>query len=126
MKKETVSIIVPIYNTEQYLKKCIDSLINQTYKNLEILLINDGSTDNSDSICNEYVKKDNRIKYYKKENTGVSDTRNYGIKEAKGSYLTFVDSDDWLDLTTIENCMKVMIDKQVEILKFSYIILCNL
>ena len=81
---ELVSIVVPIYNTEQYIPKCIESLINQTYKNLEIILIDDGSTDNSFNICKKYQKEDERIKLFHKENGGVSSARNYGIKKATG------------------------------------------
>lgn len=92
---ELVSIIVPIYNSEKYIGKCIDSIINQTYKNIEILLINDGSLDNTLNIARSF--KDKRIIIIDKENTGVSDTRNVGIKEAQGDYIAFVDSDDWID-----------------------------
>jgi glycosyltransferase involved in cell wall biosynthesis len=96
MKKDglIISIIVPIYNTEKYLKKCIDSLINQTYKNIEIILINDGSKDNSHNIVSSY--RDKRIKYYKKENEGIGKTRNFGIDKATGDYLMFIDSDDYI------------------------------
>lgn len=91
-----ISIIVPIYNVEQYLSKCIDSIVNQTYKHIEILLVNDGSTDNSEEICLAYANKDSRIRYFKKENGGLSDARNYGISRAKGDYLAFIDSDDFI------------------------------
>ena len=97
MEKELISIIVPIYNVEKYLRQCLDSILNQTYQNFECLLINDGSPDNSADICREYVEKDSRFKYFEKENGGLSDARNYGIRQSKGSYLTFVDSDDWLE-----------------------------
>lgn len=102
MKKNLISIIVPIYNTEQYLSQCIDSIINQTYSNIEILLLNDGSTDNSLEICKKYEKLDNRIIVIDKKNSGVSDTRNTGIKLAKGKYIMFVDSDDVLDRECVE------------------------
>ena len=92
---ELVSIIVPIYNTEGYVNKCVDSLINQTYQNLEIILVDDGSTDSSLSICKEYQEKDNRVKVFHKENGGVSSARNFGIKNATGKYLCFCDSDDY-------------------------------
>ncbi|MCL2860014.1 MAG: glycosyltransferase [Oscillospiraceae bacterium] len=96
MKKEKlISIIVPIYNTEKYLKKCLDSIINQTYQNLEIILINDGSTDKSYEICKKYKNKDDRIILInKKNNTGQSDARNRGLNIAKGDFIGFVDSDD--------------------------------
>lgn len=99
-----VSIIVPVYNTEQYLKKCIESLINQTYKNIEILLVDDGSTDSSSSICDLYAKKDIRIKVYHKKNEGVSIARNFALDRANGSWITFCDSDDWLHKDTIREC----------------------
>ena len=99
---EKVSVIVPVYNVEKYLRKCLDSIIQQTYQNLEILIINDGSTDGSDVICREYVEKDTRIAYITKENSGVSDTRNMGLKQASGDYVTFVDSDDWIEKTYVE------------------------
>ena len=98
---ELVSIVVPIYNTEQYISKCIESLINQTYKNLEIILIDDGSTDNSFNICKKYQKEDERIKLFHKENGGVSSARNYGIKKATGEYICFCDSDDYYSLEAL-------------------------
>lgn len=94
---ELISVIVPIYNVEKYLEKCILSIINQKYKNLEILLIDDGSTDNSGSIADKYSKKDKRIKVFHKKNGGLSDARNYGIDRATGKYLAFIDSDDYID-----------------------------
>ncbi|MBQ8472704.1 MAG: glycosyltransferase family 2 protein [Bacilli bacterium] len=98
-----ISIIVPIYNSSKYLRKCLDSIINQTYKNLEIILIDDNSSDNSYDICLEYRKNDNRIKLIKtKVNKGVSVTRNIGIKNVTSNYLTFVDSDDYVDLDYVE------------------------
>jgi glycosyltransferase involved in cell wall biosynthesis len=90
-------VVVPIYKVEKYIDKCINSIINQTYKNLEIILVDDGSPDNCPQICDEYAKKDNRIKVIHKENGGLSDARNRGIKEARGEYIGFVDSDDYID-----------------------------
>ena len=92
-----ISIIIPIYNVEQVLKRCIDSVINQTYKNLEIILVDDGSTDNSGKICDEYVLKDKRIKVIHKENGGVSSARNAGLDVVTGEYIGFVDSDDYIE-----------------------------
>ena len=89
-----ISVIVPVYNVEEYLRKCLDSLVNQTLKEIEIIIVNDGSTDSSETIIQEYQKKYNNIKYYKKDNSGLSDTRNMGIKKSCGEYLAFVDSDD--------------------------------
>jgi len=100
--EELISVIIPVYNVEEYLKKCIDSIINQTYSNLEILLIDDGSTDNSGKICDEYKIIDKRIKVIHKENGGVSSARNLGISEAKGKWLTFIDSDDWIETNFCE------------------------
>ena len=91
-----ISVIVPIYNVEKYLSKCVDSIINQTYKNLEIILVDDGSPDNCPKICDEYEKKDSRIKVIHKENGGLSDARNAGMKIAKGKYISFIDSDDFI------------------------------
>ena len=91
-----ISIIVPVYNVEKYLEKCINSIINQTYKNLDIILINDGSTDNSGKVCDKFKSKDSRIKVIHKENGGLSDARNAGLKIANGEYIGFVDSDDYI------------------------------
>lgn len=97
-----ISVIVPVYNVENYLDQCIISIINQTYKNIEILIIDDGSTDNSSQKCDEYIKKDNRIKVFHKTNTGLGFTRNYGMKKSSGKYIMFVDSDDYTSKNTIE------------------------
>lgn len=91
---DLISIIVPVYNVEKYLKNCIDSLIRQTHKDIEIVLVDDGSTDSSGKICDEYLTKDERIKVFHKENGGLSDARNYGLKNSLGNLITFVDSDD--------------------------------
>lgn len=98
---DKVSIIVPVYNVEKYLDKCLDSIINQTYKNLEIILINDGSTDNSSEICEKYAKIDNRIIVVNNINKGVSYARNCGIKLSTGKYILFVDSDDTVDINYV-------------------------
>ncbi len=102
MSDKTVSIIVPIYNVEKYLEKCLDSLLSQTYKNLEILLIDDGSPDNSPRICDEYAKKDSRIRVVHQKNSGASKARENGLKMARGEYISFVDPDDWLELSAME------------------------
>lgn len=94
MENKKVTVIVPIYNVENYLKKCLDSILRQTYNNLEIILINDGSTDGSKNIAEEYQEKDQRVILLNKENGGLSDARNYGIERASGEYITFIDSDD--------------------------------
>lgn len=115
MDKELVSIIVPIYNVEKYLKKCIESIINQTYKNIEIILVDDGSPDKCGEICEEYSKKDNRIVVIHKQNGGLSDARNKGIKVAKGKYITFVDSDDYVDYRYIELLYKAVKENNTKI-----------
>lgn len=91
-----ISIIIPVYNAEKYLRECLDSVLAQTFQDFEVLLINDGSTDNSGQICDEYAEKDKRIKVFHKENGGVSAARNLGIENAKGEWITFVDSDDFI------------------------------
>ncbi|MCI8778348.1 MAG: glycosyltransferase family 2 protein [Bacilli bacterium] len=104
-KNELISIIIPVYNTEDYLDKCLSSIINQTYKNIEIIIIDDGSTDNSKKIIKQYMNKDCRISYYYQNNSGVAIARNSGIDKAQGDYIAFIDSDDYIDLTFIEKCM---------------------
>ena len=106
---ELVSIIVPIYNVENYLRMCLDSIEHQTYSNIEVLLINDGSQDSSGEICQEYVARDSRFRYFEKENGGSSDARNYGISHARGEYLSFVDADDWITHTYVEDLYSVAI-----------------
>lgn len=93
-----VSVIVPVYNVELYIRKCLDSLVNQTLKDIEIIVVDDGSTDSSASIIKEYEEKYNNVKYYKKENGGLSDARNYGLQYATGKYIAFLDSDDYVDI----------------------------
>ena len=97
-----ISVIIPVYNVEKYLRQCLESVINQTYKNLEIILVNDGSTDNSGKICEEYALKDERIKVIHKENGGISSARNTAVDIAKGEYITFIDSDDDVELDFID------------------------
>ena len=103
MKNKLVSIVVPIYNVEKYLKRCVNSLLNQTYKNIEIILVDDGSTDSSGAICDQYKPKDNRIVVVHKSNGGLSDARNTGIDMARGEYIAFVDSDDYIHEDYIYN-----------------------
>lgn len=100
--KPLISVIVPIYGVESYLQQCVDSIINQTYTNLEIVLVDDGSPDNCGKICDEYATKDNRIKVIHKQNGGLSDARNAGLSKITGEYLLFVDSDDWMEYNGIE------------------------
>lgn len=121
MINNKISIIVPVYNVEKYLKKCLDFLINQTYKNIEIICVNDGSTDNSLDILNEYANKDERIIVVNKKNGGISDARNVGISKVSGEYMMFVDSDDWVDLETCEKSLDVMVKYSVDIVLYSYV-----
>lgn len=99
---DLISIIVPVYNVEKYLSECIDSILAQTYENFELILVDDGSPDNSGKICDEYEEKDKRIKVIHKENGGVSSARNTGLDNAKGEYITFIDSDDVVDKQYLE------------------------
>ena len=101
-----ISVIVPVYNVEKYLEKCLTSLVNQTFKDMEIIVVNDGSTDNSEKIVKEFMKKYANISYYKKENGGVSDARNYGLRYAKGDYIGFLDNDDYVALDMYEKMYK--------------------
>lgn len=113
--EELVSVIVPVYNAEVYLRKCIESIINQTYEKLEVILVDDGSTDNSGKICDEYSLKDNRIRVIHKSNKGLSDTRNKGIEIAQGEYLSFVDSDDYIDRDMIRYIVENMEQNKCDI-----------
>ena len=119
---ELISIIVPIYNVENYLRMCLDSIEHQTYSNIEVLLINDGSPDSSGEICQEYVARDSRFHYFEKENGGLSDARNYGIERSNGMYLTFVDSDDWLSLTYVEDLYQAAIRNDADTVVSHYTI----
>ena len=103
--KAKISIIIPVYNSEKYLEECIISLLNQTLKECEFIFINDGSTDNSYNICKEYERKDGRIVLINQENRGVSTARNIGMTRAQGDYITFVDSDDYVDNKYIETLL---------------------
>lgn len=108
-EKDLISVIVPVYNVELYLKKCINTILKQTYKKLDIILIDDGSKDRCGVICDEFVNLDSRIRVFHKENGGLSDARNYGIERAKGKYITFIDSDDYIELDYIEYLYNLLI-----------------
>lgn len=121
--KKKISIIVPVYNVEQYLSKCLDSIISQTYKNIEIIIVNDGSTDSSGNICKEYAKCDNRIILLEKPNGGLSSARNYAldyIADNGGTdYISYVDSDDWVDVNLYQTIIDVLNENpDVEVLAF--------
>ena len=118
MEKELVTIIVPVYNDERYIGRCINSLINQKYSNLDILIINDGSTDNTEKICKVLSNKDKRIRVINKKNGGVSSARNMGIELAKGKYIFFIDSDDTIDINAISTL--VLNRKEKELVGISY------
>ena len=102
MKNKMITVIIPVYNTEEYVERCIRSIMNQTYKNLEIIIVNDGSTDNSLNICKKLQQEDNRIKIISQKNTGVSNARNIGLDNATGEYIGFADSDDFLESNMYE------------------------
>lgn len=120
MDQELISIIVPIFNTEKYLHQCLDSILSQSYGNFECLLINDGSTDASASICREYVAKDARFRYFEKENGGVSSARNLGIERSGGAYITFIDSDDWVEFDYLEVLYAAIIQETADISVSTY------
>ncbi|MDD3080041.1 MAG: glycosyltransferase [Paludibacter sp.] len=115
-----VSIIVPVYNAGKYLNRCLDSLINQTYRNIEIVLVNDGSSDNSGEICDNYAQHDSRITVFHKENEGAGLTRNKGLELSRGEYIYFIDADDWLELTCIEKSVFALNKETPDILVFGY------
>lgn len=120
MNKELVSVIVPVYNVENELRACLDSIVNQTYHELEIILINDGSKDDSGKICDDYAHKDYRIKVINKDNGGLSDSRNVGISISKGKYLAFVDSDDVIHHSYIEMLLKNIEEADLVICKHKH------
>lgn len=119
--KPTISIIIPVYNVEKYLRQCLESLINQTYKEIEIICVNDESPDNSLEILNEYAKSDERIVIVNKKNEGVSAARNAGLKVAKGEYIMFVDSDDWVDLQMCEMMYEAAKKENADSVMCSYV-----
>ena len=119
--QELVSIIVPVYNVAQYLDRCLSSLTGQTYGNIEILLVDDGSTDNSGVLCDAWKNRDDRIKVFHKPNGGLSDARNYGLERATGAYICFIDSDDWLDLKFVEVMLGALTATESDIAECDYL-----
>ncbi|MBF0713643.1 glycosyltransferase [Gemella sp. GH3] len=117
VNNELISIVVPVYNVSDYLERCVDSLINQNYSNLEIILVDDGSTDNSGDLCDEFAKKDSRIVVYHKENGGLSDARNYGVMKANGDYIGFVDSDDYVNYNMYNHLYNVAKETDADIVE---------
>ena len=120
-----ISILIPVYNVEEYLRECVDSVINQTYENLEIILVDDGSTDSSGKICDEYAEKDSRVIVVHKTNSGPSKTRNEGLKVAKGDYIYFLDSDDYIDNNTIEILVLTAQNHDADLVFFSAECFCD-
>ena len=119
-KGELISLIIPVYNVEDYLGRCVESVISQSYKNLQIILVDDGSTDNSSAICDSWAEKDERIEVIHKANGGLSDARNHGLDVAKGEYITFIDSDDYVDTVYVEYLYKLINDHKCDISVSSY------
>lgn len=113
--EELISIIVPVYNVEKWLSRCVNSILGQTYTNFELILVNDGSTDSSYKICKDYLKKDNRIKLIDKKNGGLSEARNFGISNAKGKYIIFIDSDDYINKNYIAILYKAIVTNNSDI-----------
>lgn len=105
--KNLISIIIPIYNISQFIEKCLQSVCGQSYPYLEIILVNDGSTDDSDTLCHKWEFIDSRIKVYHKKNGGLSDARNYGLSKATGSYIIYLDGDDWIATNTVEKLVHI-------------------
>lgn len=114
------SIIIPIYNVEKYLNKCVESVLNQTYPNIEVILVDDGSTDNSGKICDEYAQKDTRIKVIHKENGGAGSARNEGLKHANGQYISLIDGDDWISADLFEDACEALKQDPLDIFCFDY------
>lgn len=115
------SIVVPVYNVEKYIRKCIESIITQTYQNFELIIVDDGSTDYSGKICDKYINKSN-VKVFHKKNGGASSARNYGIKKSKGEYLMFIDGDDFLyDVNCLEELNKIINNSNVDIIQYKMI-----
>lgn len=121
-KQPLISMIIPVYNVEQYLDECMASVLNQTYKNLEIILVDDGSKDRSPAMCDEYALKDSRVKVIHKENGGPMSACIAGVENAKGEYLAFMDSDDWVDLNMIEELAKETSGNEKEMICSNYVI----
>lgn len=120
MLQPLISVIVPCYNVEEYLPKCIESILNQTYRNLEILLVDDGSPDNCGRICDEYAAKDSRIRIIHKKNGGLSDARNAALDVMTGEYVTFIDSDDYVSDDYVEYLYKIIKESGVKLSVSSY------
>lgn len=123
--KDLISVIVPVYNVEKYLDRCLKSILNQTYKNLEIILVDDGSKDSSGHICDEYAKKDNRVRVVHKKNGGLSSARNAGLRVATGKFVGFIDSDDDIELDMYEKMLNIMQKYDVDFVMADYLRIFN-
>lgn len=115
METELISVIVPVYNVERYLRRCVDSILHQTYQDLEILLVDDGSTDASGAICDEYAAQEERVTAVHQKNGGLSAARNTGLERAQGTYLCFVDSDDFLDSRMLETLCRDLQEQNADV-----------
>ena len=117
----TVSVIIPVYKVEEYLGQCVDSILSQTYTNLEVLLVDDGSPDDCPRLCDEYAAKDKRVRVIHKENGGLASARNAGLDKANGQFVSFIDSDDWIEQQTYEKVMRIHEETSAEIIMFDII-----
>lgn len=114
-QNDLISVVIPVYNVKKYLKRCVKGVLNQTYKNLEIILVDDGSTDGSAELCDEFFKEDNRVVVFHKQNGGLSSARNYGVRTANGKYICFVDSDDTVDEDYVETLHDIIVKYKVKL-----------
>ena len=122
MNNPLLSVIVPIYNVQPYLERCVNSILNQTYKNLEVILVDDGSPDKCPELCDQFAAKDSRVKVLHKTNGGLSSARNHGLKIATANYITFVDSDDWIEPQTYTTSMEILLSSNADLVFFDYIL----
>ena len=120
-----VSVVIPVYNVEKYLRECVDSVINQTYRHIEIILIDDGSTDSGGDICDEYMSTDSRIRLIHQENHGLGNARNVGLRDATGKYIIFLDSDDYWKLTALGKLVEEAERKNLQIIAFAAQSFCD-
>lgn len=118
--EQLVSVIIPVYNVGRYLPQCFDSVTSQTYRNLEIIVIDDGSTDDSGSICDQYAEKDDRIRVIHTDNRGLASARNLGLENVSGEYISFIDSDDWIEPQTIEMFIRTALETEADIVNAKY------
>lgn len=121
MERPLVSVIIPVYNVEKYLSQCLDSVLAQTYSNIEVICVNDGSTDKTSGILRDYSLRDNRLFVIDNGNQGVSASRNLGLEQSQGEYIMFVDADDWIDLACINKTLDVLLNQHCDIVMFPYI-----